>query len=134
MSLTSFTVRANQNDQARGAIGDLTITIYDVEITTAGANAYPAGGEPLDLSGEFAEVHSVNPVGAINPAGAGAADATGAMLPVFERAAGSDNTGFLRLSRSGGVGANLAELAAGAYPNNMQFSILVVGRPSTDAA
>lgn len=104
--------------------------IYDIAVD-AGPNAYPAGGEPVDFSAQFAEAHAVLPTTAFNPAGAGNADVDGAMVVGFER--DTVNTGRLRFFQGPDLNANLPELVAGAYPNAMQFSIFVAGRPITDS-
>lgn len=137
MAITTFTLRYNANAFAPPPSGDLTTAVYDVVITAA-ANTYPSGGESVDFSTEFAEVHSVVGTPALEPPTVGAADNTGVMVPVFQRATGAagDNQGTVRLYQAdgGALGlANLAELTVGAYPNNLQFTLVVHGRPITDA-
>lgn len=129
-----LTVRYNQNTRQRDLLGDLTTTIYEVAIAID-PNTYPLGGEPIDFSLQYNEVHSVSAELAIDPAGAGAAT-TGAFGVVFERAAGAGgvNTGFLRIFQSAGAAAPLVELAAAVYAQAMQFVLVVHGRPATDAS
>lgn len=131
MALTSVTLRYNSNAFAPQPGGDLTTAMYEVTVD-AGGNAYPAGGEPIDFSAEFAEAHSVVITPSFDPAGAGNPDASGAMLPAFER--DTANTGRIRFFQSGeSANNNFVELLVAAYPNAMQFSILVHGRPITDS-
>ncbi len=135
MAITTFTLRYNSNAFAPRPAGDLTVAIYDVVITAA-ANNYPAGGEPVDFSGEFAEVHSIDSGLGLSAPVVGVADAVGAVASAFQRAVGAPglNTGAMRLYQADGAAvglANLAELAVGAYPNDVTFTLTVHGRPST---
>lgn len=135
MAFTSFALRYNTNSVLPSPVaGDLAIAIYDITID-GNAESYPAGGEPIDFSNEFVEVHSVAGPPMFVPAGA-AQPTTGALLPGFERAAGNPglNTGFLRFFVTGnGAGAVLDELAAAAYPGALvfQLALTVFGRPIT---
>jgi len=137
MAIT-LTRRYVANDFKPAPAGDLAVTVYDVAIA-AGGNAYPQGGEPIDFSAEFAEVHSVDPGVGLSAPAEGAADQIGAIIPAFIRAVAATaslNTGFLRFYQANGAAAglaNLQELAIAAYPNPINFSITVHGRPSTDA-
>jgi hypothetical protein len=135
MALTSITLRFNSNANVpTPSPGDVIHAIYDVFVDTAGGNAYPAGGEPISFAAQFFEVHSVAGDPAIAAPVLGAADAVGAMIPKFQRDAGAAgfNAGFVRFYQ-GAVG-NLTELAVAPYPNVLNFTLLVHGRPITDAA
>jgi hypothetical protein len=135
MALTTITLRFNSNVfMPTPSPGDVIHVIYDVSVD-ADPNAYPAGGEPIDFSNEFAEVHSVIGDLALAPPAVGQADGVGAMVPVFQRAAAPNdvNQGTIRFYQGGGAGANLAELTVGAYPNTLVFALMVHGRPITDA-
>lgn len=135
MAITSFILRYNSNDFEPKPAGDLIEVIYDVVIE-AGENTYPAGGEPVDFSGEFAEVHSVVADLGIAAPTFGQADAVGAMIPVFQRDPDASlglNTGAIRLYRGPDAVANLPELPAGEYPNDVGFILTVHGRPITDS-
>ncbi|KKL17780.1 hypothetical protein LCGC14_2482140 [marine sediment metagenome] len=119
MALNALIIRFNANVFVPTSVPNtVNHVIYDVTADT-GPNAYPAGGEPIDFSNEFAEVFSVVPDLALEPPTIGQADAVGAMVPVFQGAAGAagNNTGFIRLyiiDADGGGPANLAELAVAA--------------------
>lgn len=131
MALTTIAVAFNSNDfMPTPSPNNMILVIYEITITTAGANAYPAGGEPFSFATEFSEVSGVLASPSANPAGVGVADAIGAMVTKLELNAGQQ-TAQTRFYRSRGAAGNLAELAVGAYPNNMQFQILAWGRPIT---
>lgn len=136
MALSNITVRYDQNTRERKLVGDLTFAIYEVEVDLGSpANTYPLGGEPIDFSNEFQSVHAVIPdLGYGDPA-IGAGDANGGLVPKFQRAAApnSENQGTIRFyATGGGAGQQLDELAAGAYPSDFSFTLLVCGRPITD--
>lgn len=136
MAITTRTVRFNSNlFVPTPSPGDVVHVIYEVSID-AGGNTYPAGGEPIDFSAEFSEVHSVLAEAAIATPADGQADAVGAMVVRFQRvAAAPANTGVLRFYQGDGSDpqSNLGELAVGAYPNALNFALTVHGRPITDA-
>lgn len=125
------TLRYDQNTRERDQLGDLTTAVYDVMVA-ANPNAYPQGGEPISFVAQFNAVHSVICDPMFEPPVEGAADAVGAMIAKFQRAAATQNTGFLRFY-IGAVG-NLAEHAVGVYATTFSFVITVHGRPATDAA
>jgi hypothetical protein len=137
MAFTSFTTRYNQNTRERRLVGDLLFVIYDVTIEVGSpANTYPLGGEPVDFSADFNEVHAVIPDLAFSDPAIGAGDANGGYVPKFQRAAAPNNVnqGFIRFYEDSGGNNPLSELAAGAYPFDKSFTLLVCGRPATDAS
>lgn len=132
MALTTFTLAFNSNAFAPSpSPGDVIHAIYAVTVSTAGGNAYPAGGEVVDFSGEFAEVHSALPSLVLSDPGVGQADVIGAMVAAVQLI--NPAAGVLRFYQGGGAGANLAELTVGAYPNFLRLTITCHGRPITDA-
>jgi hypothetical protein len=135
MAITTFVLRFNSNaNMPTPSPGDIIHCIYDMTIVAA-ANTYPAGGEPIDFSTEFAEVHSVVADLAVSAPVLGQADAVGGQIPVFQRAAGAPglNTGFIRFYRGPtGVG-NLPEVPVAAYANDLGWILTVHGRAITDS-
>lgn len=135
MALSTVAVAYNQNAFERDQLGDLVTVIYDVTVDSGGGNTYTTGGDPIttDLSDLFREIVAVQPSAVEGPgaAAAGADDADGIMVALY--VPDSDNEGRIRFYQGGGAGANLAELTGGgAYPNDLSFQLVVLGRPATD--
>ncbi len=131
MPFTTKVLRYNSNTRQLEAAGDLIIAIFDLTIDFSGPNNYPAGGEPIDFSTEFKEVHSVI------PSVIGGTSDNVAMIAFFERDADPvvGLTAGKILFYQSADGINLfPELLAAQYPANFAFSITVFGRPSSDAA
>lgn len=132
MALTTITRRfiSNQNKRAApGGDGDLVTAIYDIDVAT-GPNAYPAGGEPIDFTADFREVHAVS-LGRTGASGLGPWDAR-LRMPVFERTGNA--VGDILIFVGPGNAAGFPQHAAGVYASDFAFSLIVVGRPASDVS
>ena len=143
MSLGTPTIIYNSNTLVPSPVPNTAaLVVLRIPVVAAG-NSYPAGGEPIELGVTaataalrlFQEIFSfaIELAADFVTAGVGA-DAIGAMAPVYQPSALNATSGAIRFYQGGGAGANLAELVVGQYPNNLQFTATIIGRPITDAS
>jgi len=123
--------------------GDMPFVVIDVTILTAGGNAYPLTGEPVEFGVAaalpalrlFQEVHAVVPTPVFNGLGA---LVDGACIAGFERT--TTTGGLIRLFQATPLAnGNLSQFPAAAYSTvftvaDPTFTLLLAGRPLTDAS
>lgn len=125
----AFTVTKiyDSNQHAPRDAGEPAIAVYDV--IGLAADAYPAGGEPIDLTADFREIYNVS-MGLFGALVGGNPWPEELLVGAWNRT--NLATGTLYWYVQDGAAGPLVELAAGNYPFDFRARITVIGKPVTD--